>query len=317
MTIPNTAEAARAAQEHWQKRLNAYDAALAEVRRLSDERDAHYEAMVKAAEEQGKEWPSIPYPTPEYWAASEAWADAQKDLPDPDLARQYAALLDAHAEALEQGRWIPVEERLPENEDERVLVATQVQKVVGVQRSETVGFFYEDGRGGYFLVHEGINGSSQVYGLSHLHNWQKIVTHWQALPALPPRAPTPPRHALGPGAKGERGERMINADTTTWPQEPAPGWAGRVTCLLTYHCAGRIQSDTLRKFFTCPASANVPPNLPPQGWAYLPEHGGWHCPNCAQEPGVARRPMGKYHDMLPAPPAPASAEDGAKSEATP
>ena len=89
----------------------------------------------------------------------------------------------------------------------------------------------------------------------------------------------------------------MTRDTSDWPQDPAPGWAGKSLPFLVYHCAGRIQSDTLKRFFTCPASAQVSPSWPPLDWVYLTEHGGWHCPKCAANPGAARRPMGKYHDM--------------------
>ncbi len=84
----------------------------------------------------------------------------------------------------------------------------------------------------------------------------------------------------------------------TWPQEPQTAWAGKTTYTATYHCAGRIQSDTLEKFFDCPATATFPVSqTSPAGWKYLPIHGGWHCPSCAASPGVARRPMGKWHDL--------------------
>lgn len=179
-----TPEQARAEQERWQKRIDAYDAALAKVCLLSDERTARHDAMVQAAGKKGEYCPPIPDPTPEHWDASEAWADAQKDLPDPTLARQYAALLAAHAEALAAQRWIPVSERLPENEDELVQVATETQKMVGVKVAVLTGYYSNDSKGGYFAVLESINGG-RIYGLSHLHDQSPVVTHWRPLPAPP------------------------------------------------------------------------------------------------------------------------------------
>ena len=78
------------------------------------------------------------------------------------LARQYAALLAAHAEALARDRWIPVEERLPE-EGVWVLVATHEVNSLGYFRYAQMAYLL----GGEW--HQ-VNGS---------------VSHWQPLPAPP------------------------------------------------------------------------------------------------------------------------------------
>lgn len=78
------------------------------------------------------------------------------------LARQNAALLAAHAEALERERWIPVSERLPE-EGVWVLVATHEVNSLG---------YFRYAQTAYLLGSEWyqVNGS---------------VSHWHPLPAPP------------------------------------------------------------------------------------------------------------------------------------
>ena len=168
MTTPTTPAECRAEQARWQKRIDAYDAALAKVCRLSDERTARHDAMVQAAGKKGEYCPPIPDPTPEHWDASEAWADAQKDLPDPILARAHIALLGAYAEALEREGWVPVGERLPE-EGDRVLAYV-------AELTET-GFFH------YQQV------SSLCAGAWQWLEGGATPKYWHPLPTPPAQAP--------------------------------------------------------------------------------------------------------------------------------
>jgi len=147
MTTPATPEQARAEQERWQKLLGNAD-------------------------------------TPESWYYQPGWglqkhnADGlgliagQSDFAThgdlllleaaPTLARAHIALLGAYAEALERERWIPVEERLPE-EHEDVLAWTGT------------GIWVASWFGSRWYT------SSSAKAL--------YVTHWQPLPTPPAQAP--------------------------------------------------------------------------------------------------------------------------------
>lgn len=92
-----------------------------------------------------------------------------------DMAPAHAALLAAHAEALERERWIPVEERLPE----------RLQRVLAYLPAEGEAelCIYQAHTGGWYSL------EGQNYIVS------ADVSHWQPKPAPPVGCPPPPAQA--------------------------------------------------------------------------------------------------------------------------